>query len=313
MKFWENVTQHHVYCVICHLSPVTCHVSHVTYYMSHVMCPLSHVIKNNNPTKKIGQSGGANRWRVCYQMGRTLSSLTHYLQKIPPVGGWGEGGGFLDTVWKNGASYPGFLPFLQQILIIWSSNTSNKFTQILSVTRYKLGEVSHLRWRGCLQNSWWETSAATSPTPTSELSPRCLHPWGGSSRSSPSGPRASWWGLTGGASTSTSRSSRRTSSWSFLATKKMWVSRKKTSREPGTRVLARRWTSEWPGPGRWPSPPSSTTAGGMRGGCWSWRTGPASPGAERWLSPWSTPCSGTLASGTSQVSWIVPCPLGQIN
>ena len=39
--------------VTCPLSPVTCHMSPVT-------CP-----------KNIGQSGGASRWRVCYQRGLT--------------------------------------------------------------------------------------------------------------------------------------------------------------------------------------------------------------------------------------------------
>ena len=38
---------HYVSHVTCHVSPVTCHVSF----------------------KKIGQSGGASRWRVCYQRG----------------------------------------------------------------------------------------------------------------------------------------------------------------------------------------------------------------------------------------------------
>ena len=72
--------------VMCHVSRVTCHVSHVTCHMSHVTCHLSHVkifvltffiiiITRNiyilffNPLKKNLQSGGASRWRVCYQRG----------------------------------------------------------------------------------------------------------------------------------------------------------------------------------------------------------------------------------------------------
>ena len=44
--------------VTYHLSPVTCHVSRVTFHMSFFY-----------PEKKIGQSGEASRWRVCYQQG----------------------------------------------------------------------------------------------------------------------------------------------------------------------------------------------------------------------------------------------------
>ena len=46
----------HVTRVICHISPVTCHVSYVT----------CNFLYNE---KKSGQSGGASRWRVCYQRG----------------------------------------------------------------------------------------------------------------------------------------------------------------------------------------------------------------------------------------------------
>ena len=48
----------HVSCVMCHVSRVTCHMSPVTCHLSHVTCH-----------KKIGQSGEASRWRVCYQRG----------------------------------------------------------------------------------------------------------------------------------------------------------------------------------------------------------------------------------------------------
>ena len=49
LKFLHNV--HHPLCVMCHMS---------------------HVKKNSNfffILNKIGQSGGAGRWRVCYQRG----------------------------------------------------------------------------------------------------------------------------------------------------------------------------------------------------------------------------------------------------
>ena len=54
--------------------PQTCHVSHVTCHVSRVTCHLSHVIFLFYIyifflRKKIGQSGGASRWRVCYQRG----------------------------------------------------------------------------------------------------------------------------------------------------------------------------------------------------------------------------------------------------
>ena len=40
-------------------------------HMSPVMCPMSHVKKNSCffIPNKIGQSGGAGRWRVCYRRG----------------------------------------------------------------------------------------------------------------------------------------------------------------------------------------------------------------------------------------------------
>ena len=48
----------HVSCVMCHVSHVACHVSYVMYHVSPVTCQ-----------KKIGLSGGASRWRLCYQRG----------------------------------------------------------------------------------------------------------------------------------------------------------------------------------------------------------------------------------------------------
>ena len=60
------------------MSRVTCHLSHVTCDLSPVTCKKKnlHFVYNtkkqkqkNNPTQKIGQSGEANWWRVCYQRG----------------------------------------------------------------------------------------------------------------------------------------------------------------------------------------------------------------------------------------------------
>ena len=87
----------HVTCVMCHMSPVMCHLSHehvfflshviVTCNMSSVTCHLSRVTCHIKvffynyffffffiriflaSLKKIRQSGGAGRWRVCYQWG----------------------------------------------------------------------------------------------------------------------------------------------------------------------------------------------------------------------------------------------------
>ena len=47
---------------------MSCHVSHVTCQVSHVGCYMSHVIISSSPFFSFyGQSGEANRWRVCYQ------------------------------------------------------------------------------------------------------------------------------------------------------------------------------------------------------------------------------------------------------
>ena len=69
-------------CVTCHVSHVTCHLSTVTCHMSHVKKKLLHVLIYLYiyiyffNVKKIGQSGGASRWRVCYQRG--LPRLVYY-------------------------------------------------------------------------------------------------------------------------------------------------------------------------------------------------------------------------------------------
>ena len=67
--------------VRCHLSPVTCDLSHVTCHVSPVKCKEKNSIqfffkvkrrrkrrKKLCPSEKIGKSGGASRWRVCYQV-----------------------------------------------------------------------------------------------------------------------------------------------------------------------------------------------------------------------------------------------------
>ena len=64
-------TPHYVLCVTCHVSHVTCHMSRVTCHVSHVKNTFFYNFfkKKNYTTKNIGQSGGASRWRVCYQRG----------------------------------------------------------------------------------------------------------------------------------------------------------------------------------------------------------------------------------------------------
>ena len=57
----------------CHGSRVTCHVSRVMCHVSRVTCHMSKKKLYFNffflEHKKIGQSGGASRWRVFYQRG----------------------------------------------------------------------------------------------------------------------------------------------------------------------------------------------------------------------------------------------------
>ena len=72
LKFLENV--HPTLCVTCHVSPVMCHLSRVTCHLSHVnifffFFFFTQKKLENYPLKKIGQNGGASRWRVCYQRG----------------------------------------------------------------------------------------------------------------------------------------------------------------------------------------------------------------------------------------------------
>ena len=56
---------------MCHVSRVTCHLSHVTCHMSPVTCHMFYLFIYFYffSLKKKLQSGGASRWRVCYQRG----------------------------------------------------------------------------------------------------------------------------------------------------------------------------------------------------------------------------------------------------
>ena len=67
----------HVSHVACHVSPVTCHLSPVTCHLSHVKIYFFFFLLLS---KKNEQSGGAGRWRVCYQRG--LPRLVLYEYKV---------------------------------------------------------------------------------------------------------------------------------------------------------------------------------------------------------------------------------------
>ena len=70
LKFWENV--HPTTCVMCHMSYVTCHVSRITCHVSNVFSFSFSFFFSFFLffyLKKIGQCGGASRWRVCCQRG----------------------------------------------------------------------------------------------------------------------------------------------------------------------------------------------------------------------------------------------------
>ena len=75
---------------MCPVSRITCHVSCVTCHMSHIKKQDKIFgIKNIN-NKKIyfifgqsGQSGGAIRWRVCYQRGLLRLVLNIFFSIFP--------------------------------------------------------------------------------------------------------------------------------------------------------------------------------------------------------------------------------------
>ena len=64
---------------MCHVSRVTCHLSRVTcqniFFFLHFFLKEEEKKEQDKKKKKtcilkkIGQSGGASRWRVCYQRG----------------------------------------------------------------------------------------------------------------------------------------------------------------------------------------------------------------------------------------------------
>ena len=73
--------------VMCHVSRVTCHVSRVMCHVSPVTCKkfllFSYIKKERLPPEKIGQSGGASRWRVCYQRGLPRLVLKMFRELLP--------------------------------------------------------------------------------------------------------------------------------------------------------------------------------------------------------------------------------------
>ena len=70
---------HNVSCVMCQGSHIMCHMSCVTCHLSHVrifflsfniyIYIYIYIYDYSFILKKIGHSGGAGRWRVCYQRG----------------------------------------------------------------------------------------------------------------------------------------------------------------------------------------------------------------------------------------------------
>ena len=67
--------QHYVSRVRCHVLPVMCHVLRVTcqqFFFTFFF------YKKKLSFKKIGQSGGASRWRVCYQRGLPRLVLAYF-------------------------------------------------------------------------------------------------------------------------------------------------------------------------------------------------------------------------------------------
>ena len=75
---------------MCHMSHVTCHVSPVMCHVSHVKNIFFYISLNKKKNKKkyttknIGQSGGASRWRVCYQRGlpRLVLNVIQHLGQV---------------------------------------------------------------------------------------------------------------------------------------------------------------------------------------------------------------------------------------
>ena len=80
---------HYVLCVMCHVPYVRCHLSPFTCHKSPVTCHMSKdffyifFIKGFYfvPLKKNKKSGGASRWRVCYQRGLPRAVFIDILEK----------------------------------------------------------------------------------------------------------------------------------------------------------------------------------------------------------------------------------------
>ena len=60
LKLWDSV--HPTLCVTCHRSPVTCKKKSFSFFLL-LFIPFFLSLNKNGP------SGGASRWRVCYQWG----------------------------------------------------------------------------------------------------------------------------------------------------------------------------------------------------------------------------------------------------
>ena len=54
---------------MCHVSRVTCHMSHVFLFYFTFFTTKKNIKIKIIHSEKIGQSGEASRWRVCYQRG----------------------------------------------------------------------------------------------------------------------------------------------------------------------------------------------------------------------------------------------------
>ena len=74
LKLGENV--HPTQCVrcqvsrvMCDMSPVTCHLSQATCQKKNYLFYLKKIYIYIHILDKIGHSGGASQWRVCYQRG----------------------------------------------------------------------------------------------------------------------------------------------------------------------------------------------------------------------------------------------------
>ena len=70
MRESSSHTMYHASRVTFHMSPVTCNMSPVNVKKNYIK-------KKRKKLEKNGQSGGASRWRVCYQRG--LPRLVYFV------------------------------------------------------------------------------------------------------------------------------------------------------------------------------------------------------------------------------------------